>query len=166
MKFSAAPVFGSDIGDGFGEIPVVAVKVASIVLAFAIRVILRFSQDRCPVLPCALTVTLSILAPNLNDVRPFGQHISFSNRDATLASFPLDTVIGDAEPHRETKCFPQPFDGDAGIRINEYRYYSARRDRSVESHLETLSLNSRDQTGATEHLHSSGIPLPPILVSR
>jgi hypothetical protein len=45
MKFTAAPFFGSDIGDGLRKIPPVAVKVLRVVLALAIRLILGFRQD-------------------------------------------------------------------------------------------------------------------------
>jgi hypothetical protein len=44
MKYTAAPFLGSDIGDGFGEVPAVAVKVLSVVLTLAILV-LGFGQD-------------------------------------------------------------------------------------------------------------------------
>jgi hypothetical protein len=36
MKCTAAPFFGSDIGDGLRKVPAVAVKVLSVVLALAI----------------------------------------------------------------------------------------------------------------------------------
>jgi hypothetical protein len=72
MKCTAAPFFGSNIGDGFGEVPAVAVKVLSIVLALAIRLDLRFTQDDGPVLPRALAVTRCIFDTNLNDVRIVG----------------------------------------------------------------------------------------------
>ena len=35
MKRTATPFFGGDIGDGFGEVQAVAVKILGIVLAFA-----------------------------------------------------------------------------------------------------------------------------------
>lgn len=60
VKCAAAPLFRSDIGDGFREIPAMAVKVLSVVLALAIGLILRFSQDEGSVLPGAFAVTFSI----------------------------------------------------------------------------------------------------------
>jgi len=105
MKCTTAPFFGSDIGDGFGEVPAVAVKILSIVLALAIGLLLRFSQDDGSILSRALAVTLSIFDANLNDVRIVGQHISFGNGEAAIAGLHLDAVIGDAETDGETKGF-------------------------------------------------------------
>lgn len=68
MKRTAAPLFGSNIGDGFSEVPAVAVKILSIVLALAIRLILGFRQDDGAVLSRALAVTQGICDANLNDV--------------------------------------------------------------------------------------------------
>ena len=42
MKRTATPLFGGDIGDGFGEVQAVAVKILGIVL-FAVGMVLRFS---------------------------------------------------------------------------------------------------------------------------
>src|SRR5215469_10109216 len=103
MKCTTAPFFGSDIGDGFGEVPPVAVKVLSIVLTLPIGLLLRFSQDNSSVLSCALAVTLSIFDANLNDVRIVGQDISFSNGEAPLTGLHLDAMIGDAETGGEAK---------------------------------------------------------------
>src|SRR5215469_7961546 len=65
MKCTTAPFFGSDIADGFGEVPAMAVKVLSVVLALAIRLVLRFSQDDGSVQAGALAVTPSIFDANL-----------------------------------------------------------------------------------------------------
>jgi hypothetical protein len=74
MKCATAPFFGSDIGDGFGEVPAVAVKVLSVVLALAIGLVLGFRQDDGTILSRSLAVTLSIFDANLNDVRVVGRH--------------------------------------------------------------------------------------------
>jgi len=103
MKSTTAPFFRSDIGDGFGEVPAVAVKVLSIVLALAIGLLLRFSQDEGSVLSCALAVILSIFDANLNDVRIVGRDISFGDGEAPLPGLHLDAVIGDAETGGEAK---------------------------------------------------------------
>ena len=87
MKCTATPLFGSDIGDGFGEVPAVTVKVLSIVLALAIGLILGFSQDDGSVLPRAFAVIVGIFDTNLNDVRIIGRHISFGDGEAALAAF-------------------------------------------------------------------------------
>ena len=143
MKRTVTPLFGSDIGDGFGEVPAVAVKVLSVVLALAIGLVLRFSQNHGSVLPRVFAVTIGIFDTNLNDVRIVGRHISFGDGEATLAGFHLDAVIGDAETDGEAKGLSQPIGGSAGVGVNEHRYHDARRHRSVESHLETVSLNPR-----------------------
>ena len=103
MECATAPVFGSNIGDGFGEVPAVAEKVLSIVLALAIGLILRFRQDGSSVPSRALAVTLSVFNTNLNDVRFLRRHVSFGNREAAFTSLHLDTVIGDAEPDCEAE---------------------------------------------------------------
>ena len=103
MKLTAAPLFGSDIGDGFGEVPAVAVRVLGVVLALAIGMILRFSQDDGPVLPRAFAVSVGIFDTNLNDVRIVGYHVAFGDGEAAIASFHLDTVIGDAKTDSEAK---------------------------------------------------------------
>ena len=54
MKCATAPVFGSDIGDGFGEVPTMAVEILSVVLALAVGMVLRFAQNRGAVLASAL----------------------------------------------------------------------------------------------------------------
>jgi hypothetical protein len=68
MKRTAAPFFRSDVGDRLGEVPAVAAKVLSIVLALAVGMVFRLGQDDGSVLPRALTVTVGILDPNLNDM--------------------------------------------------------------------------------------------------
>ena len=149
MKCTTAPFFGSDIGYGFGKIPAVAVKILSVVLALAIRLLLRFSQDDGSILSCAVAVTFSIFDANLNDVRIVGRHISFGDGDAALASFHLDAMIRNAETDGEAKSLSQPIGGGAGVGINQHRYHGARRHRSVQAHLETLSLNGPEIVLAT-----------------
>ncbi len=106
MKFTVTPLFGSDIGDGFGEVPAVTVKILNIVLALAIRMILRFRQDDGSVLPRTLAMSMGIFDTNLNDVRIVGRGISFGDGDATFAGSHLDAVIGDAETDGEAKARP------------------------------------------------------------
>ena len=103
MKCTAAPFLGSDISDGFSEIPAVAVKVLSVVLALSIGLLLRFSQDDGTVPSRALAVTLSIFDANLNDVRIVGYHFAFGDGEATVAGFHLDAVIGDAKTDSKAK---------------------------------------------------------------
>ena len=103
MKCTTAPFFGSDIGYGFGKIPAVAVKILSVVLALAIRLLLRFSQDDGSILSCAVAVTFSIFDANLNEVRIVGRHTSFGYSEATRRGFDLDAVISDAEADGEAK---------------------------------------------------------------
>src|SRR5215470_6161713 len=103
MKLSAAPVFRSHIGDGFGEIPAVAVEIPGIVLALAIVMFLRLRQDYGPVLARALAVADRILDANLNVLRLIGRHISFGDGKAALAGFHLDAVVGDAKTNSESK---------------------------------------------------------------
>jgi len=103
MKCTTAPFFGSDIGDGFGEVPAVAVKVLSVVLALAIGLVLGFRQDDGTILSRSLAVTLSIFDANLNDVRVVRRHTSFGDGEAALAGLHLDAVIGDAETDGEAK---------------------------------------------------------------
>jgi hypothetical protein len=103
MKCATAPFFGSDIGDGFGEVPAVAAKVLSVVLALAIGLVLGFRQDDGTILSRSLAVTLSIFDANLNDVRVVGYHVAFGDGEAAITGFHLDAVIGDAETDAEAK---------------------------------------------------------------
>ena len=103
MKCTAAPFFGSDIGDGLRKVPAVAAKVLSVVLALAIGSVLGFRQDDGTVLSRSLAVTLSIFDANLNDVRVVGYHVAFGDGEAAIAGFHLDAVIGDAETDGEAK---------------------------------------------------------------
>jgi len=145
MKCTATPVFRSDIGDGFREVPAVSVKVLSIVLALAIGLVLGFSQDDGSVSPSAFAVTIGIFDTNLNDVRIVRRRVPFSDGDAALPGFHLDAVIGDAKPDGEAKSLCQPCGCRTGVRVNEHRNHRARRNRSVESHFQTLSLNTREE---------------------
>jgi hypothetical protein len=82
MKLPATPFLRSDIGDGFGEVPAVTVKILSVVLALAIRMVLRFTQDSRAILSRPLAVTLGIFDANLNVLRVVGRHIALGDRKA------------------------------------------------------------------------------------
>jgi hypothetical protein len=75
MKCAAAPFFGSDVGDGLGEVPAVAVKVLSVVLALAIGLVLGFRQDDGTVLSRSLTVPLSTFLQK--EQRNTNEHLNF-----------------------------------------------------------------------------------------
>src|SRR5882762_11283660 len=139
MKLPATPFLGSDIGDGFGKVPAVTVKILSIVLAFAVGMILRLRQDDGAILSRSLAVHLGIFNANLNVLRVIGCHLAFGDSEAAIASSHLYTVIGDAKSDSESKSLCQPIGGDAGVWVNEHRNHGARRHGSVESHPETLS---------------------------
>ena len=68
VKRAAAPFFRSNVGNGLGEVPAVAVKVSSVVLALAVGVVFQLGQDDGSILPRALAVTPGILDPDLNDM--------------------------------------------------------------------------------------------------
>jgi len=103
MKLTAAPLFWGHIGDCFGEVPAMAVKILSIVLTLAIWMILWFRQNDGSVPTRAFAVTNGIFDANLNDMRIVGRHISFGDGEAALARFHLYAVIGDAETNSEAK---------------------------------------------------------------
>jgi hypothetical protein len=103
MKCTAAPLFGSDIGDGLRKVPAMSPKVLSVVLALAVGLVLGLRQDDRTVLLRSLAVTLGIFDTNLNDVRGVGNRVAFSDGEAAIASFHLDAVIGNAETDGETK---------------------------------------------------------------
>jgi len=103
MKCTATPFFGSDIGNGFGEVSAVPIKVLSVVLPLPIGLFLGFTQDAGSVLPRPSTVSLGIFDANLNDVRFVGHRVSFGNGEAALAGFHLNAVIGDAKADGEAK---------------------------------------------------------------
>jgi len=103
MKCTAAPFFGSDIGDGLRKVPAVPIRVLSVVLALAIGVVLGFRQDDGTVQARSLAVPLGIFDANLNDMRVVGYHVAFGDGDAALTGFHLNAVIGDAETDGEAK---------------------------------------------------------------
>jgi hypothetical protein len=103
MKCTAAPFFGSDIGDGLRKVPAVAAKILSVVLALAIRLVLGFRQYDGTVLARSLAVTLSIFDANLNEVRVVGYRVAFGDSEAAISSFHLDAVVGDAQTDGEAK---------------------------------------------------------------
>src|ERR1051325_7783865 len=105
MKLPAAPFLGSDIGDSFGEVPAVTVKIQRVVLPLAIRMVLRFTQNSCTILSRTFTMTLGIFNPHLHMLRIVRNHRAFSDSEAALASAHLYAVIGDAKPHCEAKSF-------------------------------------------------------------
>jgi len=109
-------------------------------LALAIGLVLGFSQDDGTVPPRALAVTFSIFEADLNYVRIVGHHVAFGDREAAIAGFHLDAVIGDAKTDSEPKSLGQPIGGCPRVGVYEYRNDNAGRHRTVESHLETLSL--------------------------
>jgi len=103
MKLAAAPFFRRNVGEGFGEVPAVAVKILRVVLALAIWVIFRLVQDNRAVLSRSLAVLLSIFNPNLDMLRIVGLHIAFRNRETAIAGLHLNAVIGDAQANCEAK---------------------------------------------------------------
>jgi hypothetical protein len=103
MEFTAAPFFGSDIFDGLRKVPTVAVKILSVVLALAIRLVLRFCQDDGTSLSRSLAVPLGVFNANLNNVRVVGYDISFCDGEAAITSFHLYAVITDAETDGEAE---------------------------------------------------------------
>jgi len=108
MKCATTPFFRGNVGDGFGEIPTVAIEILGIVLALAVRVVLRFRQNDGPILARALTMSIGIVDADLNGMRMIGRHITFSNGEATLAGLHLYAVIGDAEAYFEAESLCQP----------------------------------------------------------
>src|SRR5579871_78315 len=147
MELPAAPFLGSNVSDRLGEIPVVPVEVPRVVLALAIWMVLRFSQDRSPILPRALAVCLRIFNANLDDVRFIRSDVALGDREASIAGFHLDTVIANPQTDTKSERFRQPIGGNARIWINDYRNDSARGHRPVRSHPETVSL------GALNHFY-------------
>ena len=141
MKCAIAPFFGSDIGDGFSEVPAMSIKILSIVLALPVGMIFGFSEDVGAILPRALAVTLRIFDADLNGMRIVRRNVSFRNGEAALTDLHLDAVIGDTQTDGEAKGLRQPISSRCRIGINEHRNYRAGWHRSVNSHLKTVTLN-------------------------
>src|SRR5436190_16797792 len=139
MKLAAAPILRRDVGDGFGEVPAVSVKVLSVVLTLAVGMICWFAQNDRSILPRTLTVGLAVLNADLNALRVVRHHITFGDREAAVAGFHLDTVIGNAQADSESESFRQPVSGRAWIGVTKHRNHRAGWYRAVESHLKTVS---------------------------
>jgi len=103
MKGTITPLFRSDIPDSFREVPVVPVKVLSIILALPIRMIFRFAQDDSPVPPCALAVAHCVFDANLNGLGMIRRYISLADREAAFPRFHLDAVIGNFKTNAEAE---------------------------------------------------------------
>ena len=103
MKFAAAPVLRSDIGDRLSEVPAVTVKILRVVLALAVRMVLRLREDHGAVLSRALTMRPGIFDSNLHTLRVVRRCISFADGEATLPGLHLDAVIGNAQADCEAK---------------------------------------------------------------
>ena len=146
MKFPTTPIFWSNIGNGLSEIPSMPVKVLRIVLPLAVRMLYRFAQNDGSVLPRAFAVLIGAFDPHLHALRMIRRHISFANGEAALARLHLDSVIGNTQTNRETKSLRKPIGCRTRIGISEHWNYGARRDGSVKSHPETLSLNGKRHT--------------------
>ena len=103
MKRTAAPIVRSDVSDGLGEVPAMPVEVLRVVLALAVRMILRLGQDDRVVLPRACAVRIDILDPHLNVLRVVRGRRAFGDGEATVACLHLDAVICDPEADGEAE---------------------------------------------------------------
>ncbi len=103
VEGAAAPFFWSNVGNGFSEVPAVAPEVLSVVLALAIGLVLRFSQDDSPAPPRALAVALGMFDPDLNDVRVVRCRAAFGNGETAVTRLHLDAVVRDAKTNGEAK---------------------------------------------------------------
>jgi hypothetical protein len=160
MKCAAAPVLGSNIGDGLGEIPAVAVKILRVILALAIGMVLGLGQDYGSVLPRALAVRLSVFDADLHNLRIVGYHVAFGYGQAAIPGFHLDAVIGNAETNGKAESLAQPLRRYAGIGVNEHRNDGTWRNRSVGSHGDTLSLTFLGKCCARGYRWSKGTNCP------
>lgn len=142
MKFPAAPVLGSHVGDGFSEVPAVAVEILAVILALAVGMVFRFAQNHRSILPRSLAMTCGILNADLRRLRMVRRYVSFSYRETAVPSFHLDPVISDTQANLEAESLSQPLGSRARIGISEHGDYSARWCRTVRSHSDTLALRS------------------------
>ncbi len=93
VKFTPAPVFGSDIRDGFGEVPAVAIKIQGIVLALAIGMVRWIAQDNSAIFSRAFAVTFRILDADLDVLRVVWRDLTFRDGKAAISGFHLNAVI-------------------------------------------------------------------------
>ena len=103
MECTVAPFFGSDIGNSLGEVPAMAVKVLSVVLALAVGVVGGFRKDDGTILSRSLTVGLRIFDANLNDVRIVRWHVAFRDCEAAVPGFHLNAMIGNTKTDGKAK---------------------------------------------------------------
>ena len=103
VKCATAPFLGGNIGNCFGEVPPMATKILSVVLAFSIGMVLWFRQDDGTVPPRTLAVTARIFDANLNDVRIVGRRVAFGDGETALSRLHLNAMIGDSQADSETK---------------------------------------------------------------
>ncbi len=116
------------------EIPVVAVEVSRVVLAFAVHVVSGFGEDDGAGLAGALAVCVRILNADLNDVRAIGHDIALGDGEAAFAGTHLNTVVGDAQADGKPERLHEPVCGGGGIRVDENGNDGAGRDGAVGEH--------------------------------
>src|SRR3569833_228005 len=89
----STPGFRVDVGEGLGEIPVMAVEVLGVVLAFAVDMIFGLGEDPGSVAAGALAVGEGSFDADLRDGRAVRDDIAFGNGEASFSSAHLDAVV-------------------------------------------------------------------------
>src|SRR5262249_51940125 len=91
----AAPAFRVHVADRFGEIPSVAVEVLRVVLALAIGMLDRPSENGCASLASTLAMGEGIFDADLDETRLVGRIVALADRQAPFTGAHLDAVIAD-----------------------------------------------------------------------
>jgi len=111
------------------------------VLPLAIRIIHRLIEYLRASRPRPLAVRPRILYTHLHCNRAIRHCVTFRDGETSLTGSHLYAMIPNPQPHRKTKCLPQPLRRKARIGIAENRNHSARRNRTIESQGHLLGIN-------------------------
>jgi hypothetical protein len=116
----ASPLLGSDVGDGLREGPPMSREILRIVLAFAVNMVGRGSEDACPLFFGSLAVALRIGHPHHYQVCYVRRHFTLCDDETSVTRPELNPVVADAQADSEAKRVAQPVRRCVDIRIREY----------------------------------------------
>src|SRR5580704_967679 len=145
----AAPRPRIDICNGLREVPAASGEIFDAVLALAVRIVGRWTEDPRSMLAGLLAVTIYIFNSHHHGVPDIGSLAlgQLGQYDGSVANVQLGAVIADSHAEGETKGVAEPVDGFPDIRICELRDHSALRTRPIFKHPAHLNKTWRPPRG-------------------
>src|SRR5215467_5955691 len=159
----AAPLLGSDVGDGLGKRPAVAGEVLDAVLPFPEWVVGWYSEHSGAAFFGALVMAVDVFDAHHHGVREIDSARRCSlcaarvaavsrgllgHHHRAVAYIELCAVVRDSQAQREPEGIAEPVNGLADVRIRELWNHRAARYGTVHKHFLSLSVgraSSRDE---------------------